>query len=394
MPSPKSGTGGEDRCWEQVMVAAFPDQIPEVHVASLHPSKGLLLLREANVASAGDVALGDEKRVDLKRAGSVISSDGVVAVLGRDRKLMVQMHLETEEEQSTWTQALQMVIDQFLEGRGGGVSGRSPKQTSVPPSPAARSAQAKSPANQATRSAKQVQEPENQEAELPMLRARSQQLQTRIGSLEAMSTRRDKQAQKLLKRLDGAMQMLDAVQDMCSQQRKVIEVQQVAISELRRECGQDEDEDEDEEEDEEPEQYHAQMNGADHKKTEKQAEMEAEMEQKAEQMLALLKQADEMQRALQGLQAMEAAGISAGSPAPREQDSQEMDDEVQADSGDTETEAVLNRLQGLEEEKSRFEGMLAESQNEHQDLLQQLESMRSLMTAMGMNTDDLDDEEP
>jgi len=393
------------------MVAAFPDQIPEVHVASLHPSKGLLLLREANVASAGDVALGDEKRVDLKRAGSVISSDGVVAVLGRDRKLMVQMHLETEEEQSTWTQALQMVIDQFLEGRGGGVSGRSPKQTSVPPSPAARSAQAKSPANQATRSAKQVQEPENQEAELPMLRARSQQLQTRIGSLEAMSTRRDKQAQKLLKRLDGAMQMLDAVQDMCSQQRKVIEVQQVAISELRKECGQDEDEDEDEEEDEEPEQYHAQMNGADHKKTEdeepeqyhaqmngadhkKTAEMEAEMEQKAEQMLALLKQADEMQRALQELQAMEAAGISAGSLAPREQDSQEMDDEVQADSGDTETEAVLNRLQGLEEEKSRFEGMLAESQNEHQDLLQQLESMRSLMTAMGMNTDDLDDEEP
>jgi len=382
--SPKSGTGAEEKCWEQVMVAAFPDQIPEVHVASLHPSKGLLLLREANVASAGDIALGDEKRVDLKRAGSVIASDGVVAVLGRDRKLMVQMHLETEEEQITWTQALQMVIDQFLEGRGG-VSGRSPK-TSVPPSPAARSVQATSPANQ-------VQEPENQEAELPMLRARSQQLQTRIGSLEAMSTRRDKQAQKLLKRLDGAMQMLDAVQDMCGQQRKVIEVQQVAISELRKECGQDEDEDEDEdeEEDEEPEQDHAQMNGADHKKT---AEMEAEMEEKAEQMLALLKQADEMQRALQELQSMEAAGVSAGSPAPREQDSQDMDDEVQADSGDAETEDVLNRLQGLEEEKSRFEGMLADSQNEHQDLLQQLDSMRSLMTAMGMNMDDLDDEEP
>jgi len=226
-----------------------------------------------------------------------------------------------------------------------------------------------------------------------MLRARSQQLQTRIGSLEAMSTRRDKQAQKLLKRLDGAMQMLDAVQDMCGQQRKVIEVQQVAISELRKECGQDEDEDEDEdeEEDEEPEQDHAQMNGADHKKT---AEMEAEMEEKAEQMLALLKQADEMQRALQELQSMEAAGVSAGSPAPREQDSQDMDDEVQADSGDAETEDVLNRLQGLEEEKSRFEGMLADSQNEHQDLLQQLDSMRSLMTAMGMNMDDLDDEEP
>jgi len=372
------------------MVAAFPDQIPEVHVASLHPSKGLLLLREANVAGAGEVSLGTEKRIDLKRAGSVVSSDGVVAVLARDRKLIVQMHLETEEEQATWTQALQYVIQQLLDGKGGGgsvpSSGRaSPKQRSQPASPASvQSAQAKSPAN------KPAAKESNQEAELPMLQARSQQLQTRIGSLEAMSTRRDKQLQKLLKRLDGAMQMLDAVQEMCGQQRKVIEAQQVAITELRKECGDDEDDEEDEEVP--SEQNHAQMNGPQMNGTDSdKADMEADMEQKAEQMLALLKQADEMQRALQQLQAMEAAGIS--TDASQEASNASDDREVEADGGDADAEAVLNRLQGLEEEKSRFEGMLADSQNEQQDLLQQLESMRSLMTAMGMNMDDLDDME-
>ena len=38
---------------------------------------------------------------------------------------------------------------------------------------------------------------------------------------------------RLLKRLDGAMQMLEALGEMCGQQRKVIAAQQTAISALK-----------------------------------------------------------------------------------------------------------------------------------------------------------------
>lgn len=402
MPGPMPEAAEDRGCWEQVLVAAFPDALPEVNVASLFPKKNQLLLREASVPSAGgDISLGSERRVDLSLAGSVEVSDGIVAILGRDRKLMVQMHLETEEEQATWAQALKLVIEQSSAQRGEGaraVGGRqSPARSSAPASPASQ-----------RKDAREEQSKQDDEAELPTLRARSQQLQTRIGNLEAISERRDKQLQRLLKRLDGAMKMLDAVQDMCTQQRKVIDAQKVAIEELETDCGEDaEDEKKEEEEveqkmeakDEEEDEEEASGDEAARKRAV--AEVEQEMAAKAEQMLALLKQADEMQRALQQLEALEAAGmLGEGSPSEKKQDAEDDDDDdeeagaeageeddEQAD-GDADTEAVLRRLLALEEEKSRFENMLASSQNEQQDLLERLESMRSLMSAVGMETDD------
>merc|ERR1719272_1591051 len=70
-----------------------------------------------------------------------------------------------------------------------------------------------------------------------LLQARSRQLQNKIGSLESVNERRDKQLNKMVRRLDGAMQMLSAVQEMCNQQRKVIYAQKVVASELQRDLG-------------------------------------------------------------------------------------------------------------------------------------------------------------
>merc|ERR1711920_75917 len=60
------------------------------------------------------------------------------------------------------------------------------------------------------------------------------------------------------------------------------------------------------------------------------------------------------------------------------------------DEDDEETEAVKNRLRGLESEKERYEGLLQDSQKEHEDLLKRLEGMRSMMTMLGMTPDDDD----
>merc|ERR1719367_274012 len=76
-----------------------------------------------------------------------------------------------------------------------------------------------------------------------MLQARSQQLQNRISSLEAMGKRRDVHLRQMIRRLDGAMQMLKAVEEMCSQQRRVLDAQNVAIMELKKERGEPADED-------------------------------------------------------------------------------------------------------------------------------------------------------
>merc|ERR1719272_1180272 len=72
-----------------------------------------------------------------------------------------------------------------------------------------------------------------------LLQARSRQLQNKIGSLEAVNERRDKQLNKMVRRLDGAMQMLSAVQDMCKQQGNVIKAQKVSIVSLQHDLGFD-----------------------------------------------------------------------------------------------------------------------------------------------------------
>merc|ERR1712061_574230 len=127
------------------------------------------------------------------------------------------------------------------------------------------------------------------------------------------------------------------------------------------------------------------------------ADAEADIAAKTEQMMALLKQADEMQRALQELESMKAAyeeaPSSAGaSPYPATSpvgssvraseagpaakptvvpySSQDQDED---DEDDEETAAVQHRLRGLESEKERYEGLLQDSQKEHEDLLKRLE---------------------
>lgn len=142
-----------------------------------------------------------------------------------------------------------------------------------------------------------------------------------------MSERREKQMKRLLKRLDGAMQMLEALEDMCGQQRKVISAQQLAISALKEEGAVDDDEDEEEEEEEEED---------------TQGEDVSE-----EKLMALFQQAEQMERALKQIEALGKAGLLNDGPG-------------QGD-GDASVDAILSRLHALEEEKANFERMVAQS---------------------------------
>ena len=167
---------------------------------------------------------------------------------------------------------------------------------------------------------------EQADEECFLLRAKSQKLQQRITTLEAMSERREKQMKRLLKRLDGAMQMLEALEDMCGQQRTVISAQQLAISALKEEGAVDEDDEEEEEEEEEDTQ------GDDVSE---------------EKLMALFQQAEQMERALKQIEALGKAGLLNDGPG-------------QGD-GDTSVDAILSRLHALEEEKANFERMVAQS---------------------------------
>lgn len=395
----------EDPCSEQVLVAALPGAAPEIHLASLDRTSGSLSLRVASVRPSGELSLGSEKLVSLAAAGSVDVSDGVVAVLGSDGNLLIQMHLEAQEDQETWAEGIRSLI-------------KARSEACI----------------------------EGDHEDVTMLQARSRQLQNRIGALEAIGERRDKQLQKMMRRLDGAMQMLAAVQDMCSQQRKVIAAQSEAIGELRRECGQEDDghvnaqragqdtnttpnggavsvvppppqeasrplvTTQPQAEEQDGEQNSSE--GEEEQDGEQSlAEAEAEIAAKAEQMLKLLQQADEMQRALSQLESLGeaqlpalaqraapagaeavgdrraiAAALPPASPLPR------APAPTPAPEGDGAEEAVLERLRSLDEEKRRFEGMLEDSQQEHQELLQRLASMQSLMRGLGMKDDENESE--
>ena len=171
---------------------------------------------------------------------------------------------------------------------------------------------------------------EQADEECFLLRAKSQKLQQRITTLEEMSERREKQMKRLLKRLDGAMQMLEALEDMCGQQRKVISAQQLAISALKEEGAVDDDDDEEEEEEEEED---------------TQGEDVSE-----EKLMALFQQAEQMERALKQIEALGKAGLLNDGPGgPGQGD------------GDASVDAILSRLHALEEEKANFERMVAQS---------------------------------
>jgi len=297
---------------EQVLVAALPNRSPEVHVASLNPAQQSISLKEAKICASGDISFGKETVVPLGEAEGVDVSEGnLLAILGRDGEVLCQLHLESAADQKAWVEGLRALISSS--------SGAAARRPAGGPGPGT----------------------EDTDDEVPLLQARSRQLQTQIGQMEAANERRDQQLDKMLRRLDSAMQMLSAVQDMCGQQRNVISAQQVAIAELTTEC------EEDEEEEEVESQGRASSEGLD--------------EDASSPEMPQLVEARRPQRAAAG------------------------------GSGSGEEQAAIDRLASLESEKEKFEGMLAASQNEHDDLLQKLEDMRSLMSMLGMQPPGDDD---
>lgn len=389
---------------QQVLVAVFPNEAPEVYVAWANQTEGDLCLREASVGNGGDVVCGGERKIKLTDVARVTSNEGVVLCQDNAGRVLVQMHLETPEDESAWTEGLRAMIR--------------------PSSPSAGAGRGE---------ARQVEaEPDS---DLTTLHAQSRNLQSKIESLEAVSGRRDKQLKKMVSRLDGAMQMLTAVQDMCNQQRNVIQAQRTAITELQHDCGIEVDEDSAAnggEEDADRSHVrgdtdgvgvranHSSPGGDDVASEDVDDVDDADMQDKEEQMMALLQQADEMQRMLQMLEAAGAAGGAAGasggdddSPpaaAPTRSSATRAAPvairasaeaafvptavpDTEQDGSEEDAEAVLERLEGLEEEKRRFEGMLKDSQSEHEELLGRLTEMRTLMSALGLPEDGDDDDD-
>mmetsp|Transcript_89215 Transcript_89215/g.195545 ORF Transcript_89215/g.195545 Transcript_89215/m.195545 type:complete len:373 (+) Transcript_89215:64-1182(+) len=355
----------EESLKEQVMVAAFPDQLPEVHVGSFDASEKSIVLKEATVLASGQVSIGKQVTVDLSKAERVESKEGMMAILGPQGAIVVQLHIDTPEDLKVWTSAVKSVI-----------GGPNPATSGAPPM-----------ANGSTSSpAYEAQEGED---EVNFLRARSQQLQNRVGELEGISKKTDQALNQMMNRLDGSMEMLAAVHDMCSQQKRVIEAQKIAIAELTNEVQASV---------AAKKESHAKKAGAPPATT-----VDEESAGKVEEMMMLLQKADEMQRALQELQAAHAEAEE--SPQQQQQQQQQQQPQRRAvptpkqstaaaatratDDDDESAEAQTQELRALEAEKARFEGLLANSQGEHADLLSRLNSMRSMMTALGINMDDL-----
>jgi hypothetical protein len=316
--------------------------------------------------------------------------------------MLVRMHFETVEDERTWAQGLSALVSD-------GGDSTAPEDRAV-----------------------------DSGDDLVMLQARSRQLQNQIGGLEALNDRRDQQLNKMVKRLDGAMQMLAAVQDMCSQQRKVIQVQKVAITELSKDLGLPPVEGTDDSEeapvvspsgaqqDFSPGARSEDSPGADDEDAEDTEEQQEQLPD-TDQMRALLEQADQMQNLLQMLEArgigadleddddqppnpgaamdmlrdlnnlaslMASLGPAGGASADRSEEHPEPEEEdeglVEEVDDSKDEEAVRARLRGLEAEKAKFEGLLQSSQQEHQDLLEKLNGMKALMSQLGLQEGDLD----
>mmetsp|Transcript_107757 Transcript_107757/g.281350 ORF Transcript_107757/g.281350 Transcript_107757/m.281350 type:complete len:112 (-) Transcript_107757:153-488(-) len=104
-------------------------------------------------------------------------------------------------------------------------------------------------------------------------------------------------------------------------------------------------------------------------------------------MLRLLQQADQMTRTLQALQSAAGAAVPPAPPEPPEPAAADGRGRGEDD------EAVMARLMRLQAEKQRFEGMLADSQQEHEELLERLSSMRAMMRDLGMDEEGADGSE-
>ncbi|CAJ1367940.1 unnamed protein product [Effrenium voratum] len=170
-----------------------------------------------------------------------------------------ELHMDDNAEIQTWAQALRTALETNAKAK--------------PTSPASAS------------------------GECEALKAKSAKLQQRIASLETLSERRDKQMKRLLKRLDGAMQMLEALEDMCGQQRKVIQAQQQAIVALKEEGV-------DTETAPGPANPASPAGPSSPEREEEEEEEGEDGDVSEEKLMALLAQADQMERALKQMEAL------------------------------------------------------------------------------------------
>jgi len=343
------------------------------------------------------VKFGTPHRVVLTDVAFVVATDRIVSALAQDGSTLVQMHLENKDDEHRWEEILNLKVGKFG-------SECATRETS---------------ATQQACGQVQVASEESAVDECQALHARSRQLQERVQFLEAVGKRRDVQLAKMMSRLDGAMQMLAAVQEMCGQQRVVISTQCQVIEDLRGECGEGADDavvrqvaasgvDSGRVDGGVKESASASPSGSSSPAIE---DAEQDMAGNTGKMLALLKQADEMQQMLQQLESLAASTpkvpasavhrpvMPPPSPTTRAVDEEFDEEEEEGDDGgeeydegeDSDAEDLIARLQALEAEKERYESMLNSSHREHSEMVERLGGMRSLMSSLGMNTDHMDD---
>eukprot|EP00929_Paragymnodinium_shiwhaense_P086576 TRINITY_DN47081_c0_g1_i1.p1 TRINITY_DN47081_c0_g1~~TRINITY_DN47081_c0_g1_i1.p1 ORF type:complete len:382 (-),score=145.84 TRINITY_DN47081_c0_g1_i1:137-1282(-) len=343
--------------------------LPEVHIARLDRDDRVLHLREAGVRDDGSVSVGVEHKVNLDRVSAVEEleaedAEGVALALcgpGGDR--LVELRFSSEEEAGSWIGALRELIGGRRKENGG--------------------------------------RPEDGAA----LNIRSKELQEQIESLDKIGARRDKQLEKMVKRIEGATEMLVAVQEMCDQQKRVLIAQEAALGELEKECagapppppvpspsspcspqrmnvprspqapGQSP----------VPPLPPAPSPASPTPRRLRSRERpgsEAENdEQKArEEMIALLRQADEMQQVIKGLEASAAQqaeeGLSSSGASSPKQDADEEEDTEDVAAAARELEEKIKNLQA---EKAVYERQLQTSLSEQNELQERLGDMRALM---------------
>lgn len=374
---------------EQVLITQFPDSGPEVFIVYVNLDDFTIDFGEASVQDDNSVVRGSSRTIALSSIGSIRSSDNQIDIVSKNKKVLASMHFEKAEDHQHWAKGLTALIN--LEG---------------------------------TVAAAVADDSEVDGDDLILLQAKSRQLQSKISEMEAINERRDKQLSKMSRRLDGATQMLAAVQDMCKQQAEVVQAQKVAIVSLQRDLGISSN-DGPFSQQASPMAASTGSSSANRKspqaqQTRRPAESESsgspsgpagELEalQGIQALLSAIGgsgegSAEEFMNLLGGPEGLAALLGEDGARAVLGDDSraatqvQEVDEEEGEDESDedgdqdTDEAAALERLRGLEAQKAHFESMLQDSQAEHKDLLEKLAGMKSLMAQMGLDPEVDDDD--
>merc|ERR1712173_12359 len=100
-----------------------------------------------------------------------------------------------------------------------------------------------------------------------------------------------------------------------------------------------------------------------------------------------------MQRALHQLEALDPSSLNGlrGPGTVPASDSVQQQTEADTDDEEGDEHEALAEIRNLEAQKQRYETMFRDQQLEHQDLVEKLSRMRSLMTMLGMQEGDLDE---